>query len=164
MISRATVSPPTPESNTPIGASLSIFIDFYSPSLLIVSLFYHQSRACASQKDIFMSSFCPLFSSGNCEKQNFGYNVPHHAVTAVCSCRLSAIFAIFPDIPGIALIIRTPTVATNRTNDSFLLNFLFLLFYSSLSLSPVISYQLPYLPLLFSYIFSYFIWNFQAAL
>ena len=75
-----------------------------------------------------MSSFCPLFSSGNCEKQNFGYNVPHHAVTAACSCRLSAIFAIFPDIPGIALIIRTPTAATNRTNDSFLLNFLFLLF------------------------------------
>ena len=119
---------PAEESNTPIGASLSIFIDFYSPSLLIVSLFYHQSRACASQKDIFMSSFCPLFSSGNCEKQNFGYNVPHHAVTAVCSCRLSAISSIFPDIPGIALIIRTPTAATNRTNDSFLLNFLFLLF------------------------------------
>ena len=76
MISRATVSPPTPESNTPIGASLSIFIDFYSPSLLIVSLFYHQSRACASQKDIFMSSFWSLFSS----------RLPDGAACGRCRC------------------------------------------------------------------------------
>lgn len=128
VVSHTAIDPPAPRSGAPVNTSLSVFVSFCSPSLLVISLFCRRSETYTDRGSVFVSSFYPLFSSKGYRGRGFKCGIPRRTMATIYSYHLSTVFTVFPSVPNVTLVVEAPATTAGEAGSDFLLGFLFLLF------------------------------------